>query len=97
MIDKLVTEKDAFRLTLRCIKLWAKNRGIYSNVIGYIGGVTWAMLVARVCIDNPNTPVHRLLAIFFQFYTTYEWGPKNPVALQAVQVDKEMVPFGMDE
>jgi len=84
MIDKLVPERDVFKLTLRCIKLWAKNRGIYSNVLGYIGGVTWAMLVAKVCIDHPNTPVHKLLTIFFSFYSTYDWGPHNPVHLTEI-------------
>ena len=71
MIDKLVPEKDTFKLTLRCIKLWAKNRGIYSNVLGYIGGVTWAMLVAKVCIDNPGKPTYLMLKTFFEYYASY--------------------------
>lgn len=75
MIDKLVPEKNTFKLALRCIKLWAKNRGIYSNVLGYLGGVTWAMLVARICIDNPNMPVCKLLYQFFKFYAEFKWGP----------------------
>lgn len=96
MIDKLVPEKDTFKLTLRCIKLWAKSRGIYSNVLGYLGGVTWAMLVARICIDNPNMPAFRLLATFFEFYSTYSWGPGNPIVLCPLQ-DRDAVPFAMDD
>lgn len=65
MILKLVPDKENFELTLRCIKLWAKNRGIYSNVLGYFGGITWALLVARVCMNNPKMAPNKLLAHFF--------------------------------
>ena len=96
MIDKLVPEKNTFKLALRCIKLWAKNRGIYSNVLGYLGGVTWAMLVARICIDNPNMPVCKLLHQFFKFYAEFKWGPSNPVLLCPLQ-ERDSVTFQMDD
>ena len=74
MILKLVPVKENFELTLRCIKLWAKNRGVYSNILGYFGGVTWAMLVAKICILNPRMAPSRLLMTFFSYFKDYPWG-----------------------
>ncbi|KPM03969.1 poly(A) polymerase-like protein 2 [Sarcoptes scabiei] len=76
----LVPNHEAFRLALRAVKFWAQRRGIYSNALGYLGGVSWAMLVARTCQLYPNASASTLLQKFFLVFRQWPW-PK-PVLLR---------------
>ena len=87
IILKLVPNQETFKTTLRCIKLWAKNRGIYSNVLGYLGGVAWAILVANICIIFPHLAPNKLLYNFFRFYSQWEWNADNPIHLTEIKND----------
>ncbi|CAK9301561.1 unnamed protein product [Gordionus sp. m RMFG-2023] len=79
----LIPNIENFRLALRAIKIWAKNHGVYSNVLGYLGGVSWAMLVARICQLYPNAIASTLVHRFFLVFSNWEW-PK-PVLLQPMK------------
>ena len=63
------------------MKVWAKNRGISSNGMGYLGGISWAILVAKICQIFPN---HKPAKLFFEFFAVFNiWNWKVPVRINA--------------
>lgn len=79
----LVPDKDVFRKTVRLLKIWAKRRGVYGNSMGYLGGVSYAILVARICQIFPNGNSAIILKKFFEIYDSWHW--PTPVCLNQIK------------
>ncbi|KAL7577653.1 hypothetical protein ACA910_015167 [Epithemia clementina (nom. ined.)] len=83
MLLEMVPDLNKFRTVLRAVKEWAVSKGIYSNVLGFLGGVNFAILVARICKENPHADAPALLKYFFQTYWNWNW--RDPVQLLPIQ------------
>ncbi|MCP3097484.1 RNA repair domain-containing protein [Myxococcus sp. K15C18031901] len=75
-------ELEHFRALLRLVKTWAKARGLYSHALGYLGGLSWAVMVAWARTRAPgaaSTSDAARLAHFFQTFAAWPW--PQPVGL----------------
>jgi len=79
----LVPELSTFRTALRAIKLWAQRRAVYANIMGFPGGVAWAMLVARICQLYPRATAAVVVNRFFVVVSRWPW-PK-PCLLKDIE------------
>ncbi|KAM0686959.1 polynucleotide adenylyltransferase [Conglomerata obtusa] len=79
MLIDLVPCVSVFHGALRCVKYWAKRRGVYGNSFGYPGGVACAIMVARICQFYPNACVYTIFYKFFEVYAAWNW--PEPVLL----------------
>jgi poly(A) polymerase len=81
---------EAFRMALRAIKTWAYKRQIDAHALGFLGGLSWAILLAWVYkrhfamgVSNAQTTMasdpSKLLSAFFQSMIDWDWS--RPISL----------------
>jgi poly(A) polymerase len=85
MIFELVGKEafPNFLIVLRCIRKWAKARGIYGNKMGYLGGINCNIMVAFICQLYPKSGPSSLLYRFFKTYKDWNW--PEPIMLNNIQ------------
>ncbi|CAA0829420.1 Nuclear poly(A) polymerase 3 [Striga hermonthica] len=98
----IITVPEVYRSLLRCVKFWAKRRGIYGNVSGYFGGIHLAVLAAFVCLKQPTANLNVLLFSFLQMFAFWPW--PTPVILEvgvlplqsdSISLEKILMPIQM--
>merc|ERR1712138_375767 len=60
-------------------------KGLYSNVLGLLGGINCAILVAFVCQKYPLKDPAVVLEKFFRIMEVWEW--RNPIMLRQPSAD----------
>jgi poly(A) polymerase len=78
-LEKNIRNIDVFRLTLKAIKMWARNRGVYLQMFSYLGGIGYTVLLAKIIELYPNYSPLKLLSRFFYIYSKWVW--ETPVLL----------------
>ncbi|KZV14422.1 poly(A) polymerase-like [Dorcoceras hygrometricum] len=90
-ILRLVPDLKTYQPLLRCIKYWARRRGIYCNLFGFFGGIHLAILVAVICQRHPRTWPLALVSIFFRTFAFWPW--PTPVILFHGGVPTDNIPL----
>ncbi|XP_028760115.1 nuclear poly(A) polymerase 3 isoform X1 [Neltuma alba] len=82
-ILQLVPNVENFQSMLRFLKLWAKRRGVYGTLLGYLGGVHLAVLAAFICRRHPDASLNALIMHFFQTFAFWPW-PKPVIVHEGI-------------
>lgn len=81
-LRKNISKYPNFQVALKAIKLWARSKGIYSQIYGYLGGAAFSIMLAKICQLYPNYSPLQLLDRFFFIYANWVWS--LPVMLEEV-------------
>ena len=76
-----VPNRQTFQLVLKVVRFWAQQRGIYSINHGFLGGITLAVMVAKICQEFPELQPSCTLYKFFEIYSESSWHEPVQISL----------------
>jgi len=97
-----ISVKDVFCASLRLIKLWSFNRGVYGAKFGFLGGGSWAIFLAFIMknkvekeavfagASSLSEAAHHLTLTFFSEASRWPW--PQPIALKSEGIENQHVP-----
>lgn len=97
-----ISVKDVFCASLRLIKLWSFNRGVYGAKCGFLGGGSWAIFLAYIMKNKVekeaifagatslSEAAHRLTLTFFSEASRWPW--PQPITLKSEGIENQHVP-----
>ena len=94
LILNSIKNKEEFRVFLKLVKLWAKRKLVYSSMLGYLGGISWAIMTAKIAQMYPNYCAAQLLERFFFIFSHWNFG-EMPITIEKVrrEVEEGMLRF----
>ncbi|OAG29667.1 poly(A) polymerase [Nematocida displodere] len=81
-ILNVVPSTKTFHRALRFIKYWAQSRHLYGHAYGYMGGVAYALCIARICQMFPGIDAFETVGRFFSAFAKWQW--PQPVVIKEV-------------
>ncbi|RNA21173.1 poly(A) polymerase [Brachionus plicatilis] len=84
-LKKYVYYYKDFQILTSFVKYWAKCRSIYGKAFGYLGGISWALMVVfflrqrheefahELELDQKSERFENILREFFRFYSELNW------------------------
>uniref|UniRef100_K4A318 polynucleotide adenylyltransferase n=1 Tax=Setaria italica TaxID=4555 RepID=K4A318_SETIT len=75
----VIDASKKFQALLRCLKLWARKRGLHCHHLGFFAGIHLAILGAYICRRYPNASVNGLFIVFFQTFAHWPWQVPDPL------------------
>jgi poly(A) polymerase len=88
-LKKHIPNFKDFQVLVSFVKCWANARHVYGKAFGFLGGISWTIMVIYFLnktkdvewsrLENSSSRFSRLVELFFAFYSKFTW--TEPVSL----------------